>query len=65
MPTGTYVEDRKGRLVWLEAERRDMASTAQLLVLSQNWSALLEKVGQLIEVDAEIRGLQAKTRPAE
>lgn len=60
---GTHVEDRTGRLQWLESERRDMTSTATYLCTAKNWAGLLEKCVALIECEAEIRGLQAKSRP--
>lgn len=64
MPVGTFIEDRRTRLSWLESERRDMAATAMYLCTAQNWAGLIEKCVSLIECEAEIRGLQAKSRPA-
>lgn len=60
---GTHIEDRRGRLTWLEGERRELASKADFLCTARNWTALLEKCADLIEVEAEIRGLTAKSRP--
>jgi hypothetical protein len=55
-----WSQEHKTRLDWLRSQRRDFKAQAQALAVSENWTALLEKCADLIDIEAEVRGMECQ-----